>query len=120
MNDDQLEACLRNLKSSSSEPDNIDSCLEERIMELHSGLSKSRRRTKQWALIMAMLLISGTGFVALGGDSAVMNYIAPSAEKDADGNPVPHDFSWSKWMHRVHDHLWQHFHNHHGGADSKS
>ncbi len=120
MNDDQLEVCLRNLKSSSREPDSIDGCLEERMMELQSGLNKSRRRTKRWAVIMALLLVSGTGFVALGGDSAVMNYIAPSTEKDAEGNPVPYDFSWGKWMHGVHDHLWQHFRRHHGGAEQKS
>ena len=116
MNDDQLEACLRNLKSSSREPDKIDGYLEERMMELCSNTRKKCRRTKQVAAIMALLLVSGTGFVALGGDSAVMNYISPSTEKDAEGNPVPHDFSLARWMHRIHDHLWEHFRSHHGGA----
>ena len=116
MNEDQLEACLKNLKSSSREPDKIDGFLEERMMELCSGLKKNRRRTKRLAVIMALLLVSGTGFVALGGDSAVMNYIAPSAEKDAEGNSLPYDFSLGRWMHGLHDHLWEHFRKLHGGA----
>ncbi len=116
MNNDQLEACLRNLKSSSREPDRIDGCLEGRMMELCTSAKKKRVRTKRLAAIMALLLVSGTGFVALGGDSAVMNYVSPSTEKDAEGNPVPYDFSLGKWMHRLHDHLWEHFHRHHGGA----
>ena len=114
MNEDQLEVCLRNLKSSSREPDKIDRCLEERMMELCSDLKKNRRRTKRLAATVALLLISGTGFVALGGDSAVMNYISPSTEKDAEGNPVPYDFNWGKWMHGLHDHLWEHFRSLHG------
>ena len=62
--------------------------------------------------VMALLLISGTGFVAMGGDSAVMNYISPSTEKDMEGNPVPYDFSLGSWMLKMHDHLWNHFHGH--------
>ncbi|HUP78841.1 MAG TPA: hypothetical protein VM260_09815 [Pirellula sp.] len=116
MNEDQLEACLKKLKSSSREPDKIDGCLEKRMMELCSGLKKNRRRTKRLAVIMALLLVSGTGFVAFGGDSAVMNYIAPSAEKDAEGNPVLYDFSWGKWMHSIHDHLREHFRSQHSGS----
>ena len=116
MNNDQLEACLGNLKSSSREPDKVDGCLEERMMELYSSIGKKRRRTKRLAVCMTVLLIAGTSFVALGGDSAVMNYVAPSTEKDADGNPVPYDINWGKWMHSLHDHLWEHFRSHHGGA----
>ena len=114
MNNDQLEACLKDLKSSSYEPDKIDSRLEERMMELSSKLRKKRRKTKHLAVVTVLLLVSATGFVALGGDSVVMNYIAPSTERDAEGNPVPYDFDWGKWLHSVHDHLWQHFHGHHG------
>jgi hypothetical protein len=110
MNDEQLEACFRNLKSSSCEPDNVDSQLEERMMDLNASLKKNRRRTKQLAFIMAMLLITCTGFVAVGGDSVVMNLISPSTEKDAAGNPIPYDFNWGKWIHSLHDHLWEHFH----------
>jgi hypothetical protein len=115
MNNDQLEACLKNLKSSSCEPDKIDGRLEERMMELSSKLRKKRRKTKHLAVVTVLLLVSATGFVALGGDSVVMNYIAPSTERDANGNPVPYDFDWGKWLHSVHDHLWEHFHGHHGG-----
>jgi hypothetical protein len=112
MNDDQLEACLRSLKSSSREPDTIDSHLEERMMDLSSKIKTRRRRTKRAVVIMALFLVSGMGFVALGGDSAVMNYISPSMEKDAEGNAVPYDFSLAKWMRKMHDHLWEHFHGH--------
>ena len=115
MNNEQLESCLITLKSSSREPDVINGCLEERMMELHLSLKKRSLRTKRLTAIMALLLVSGTGFVALGGDSAVVNYISPSTEKDAEGNVVPHDFSMGKWLHRIHDHLWEHFHSHHSG-----
>ena len=114
MNDDQLEACLRNVKSSSREPDRIDGHLEERMMELFSGTGKRRLRRKRLAAFLAILLVSGSGFVSLGGDSAVMNYISPSTEKDADGNPVPYKMNWGKWMHAVHDHLREHFRSLHG------
>ena len=110
MNDDQLEACLKSLKSSSIEPDRIDVNLEEQMMELNCNIQKRKRRTKRIVTIMALLLASATGFVALGGDSAVMNYISPSTEKDADGNTVPYDFRWGKWLHKMHDHVWEHFH----------
>ena len=118
-NDNQLlEACLRKLKSSSREPEEIDERLEERMMELNLNVRKKRTRTKRVATVLALLLVSGTGFVALGGDSVVMNYIAPSNEKDAQGNPVPYDFDWGNWFHSIHNHLWEHFHGHHntGGA----
>lgn len=115
MNEDQLDVRLRDLKSSSREPDTFDTCLEDRIMELSACTTKKRRRTKKLAALMAVFLVSGTGFVALGGDSAVVNYISPSTEKDADGNIVPHDFSLGKWFHKIHDHLFEYFHGHHGG-----
>ncbi len=115
MNNEQLESCLIKLKSSSREPDRIDGCLEERMMELHASTKKRSLRTKRVAAIMALLLVSGTGFVALGGDAAVVNYVSPSTEIDADGKVVPHDFSMGKWLHRMHDHLWEHFHRHHRG-----
>lgn len=114
MNDDQLEMCLRNLKSSSREPDTIDNNLEERMMGLSSKIKMSRRRTKRIITVMALVLLSGTGFVALGGDSVVMNYIAPSHEKDTEGNPIPSDFSLGKWLHKIHDHVWEHFKSRHG------
>lgn len=114
MNDDQLEMCLRDMKSSSCEPDKVDGILEEQIMGLSSSLKKGRRSRKQMLTLAAIVLLSATGFVALGGDSAVMNYIAPSQEKDADGNPVPYDFSWGDWMHKIHDHVWDHFKSHRG------
>lgn len=113
MNDDQLEASLKNLKSSSREPDAIDTCLEERMMELNTMVKKKRLRTKKLAAIMAVFLIFGTGFIALGGDTAVMNYIVPSSELDIEGNPIPYDFSVGKWLHQLHDHLWDHFHESH-------
>ncbi len=115
MINDPLEVCLKNLKSSSREPDEIDGRLEERIMELSTSLRMKKRRSRRFISTMALLLITGTGFVAFGGDSAVMNYIAPSDEKDAEGNPVPYDFNWGHWLHRAHDHLWDHFH----GNDAK-
>ena len=115
MNDDQLEARLRDLKSSLREPDKLDTCLEDRIMALSTCTTKKCNRKKRLVAVMAVLLVTGTGFVALGGDSAVVNYISPSTEKDAEGNIVPHDFSLGKWFHQVHDHLWEHFHRHHGG-----
>jgi hypothetical protein len=115
MNNDQLETCLRSLKSSSCEPDKIDGDLEERMMNLCVSTRTKRRRMNQLAAIAAVLLISGTGFVALGGDTAVMNYISPSTEKDEEGNTIPHDFSVGKWMHSLHDHLWEHFRRHHVG-----
>ena len=83
-------------------------------MELCSSTGKSRQRRKRLAAIMAMLFVSGSGFVALGGDSAVANYIFPSTEKDAEGKPVPYELEWGKWMHRIHDHLWEHFRSLHG------
>ena len=113
MTKDPLEACLENLKSSSREPDTIDGPLEERMMELSTKLKKKSKRTRRLTAVVALLLISGSGFVALGGDSAVMNYIAPSTELDAQGNPVPYDIDWGGWLHRIHDHLWEHFHGRH-------
>ena len=115
MNDDQLEARLRDLKSSSREPDRLDTSLEDRMMKLSTCTTKNRIRTKRLVAVMAVFLAMGTGFVALGGDAAVVNYISPSTEKDADGNIVPHDFSVGKWFHEVHDHLWNHFHCLHDG-----
>jgi hypothetical protein len=88
------------------------------MMELSMNLRKKSRRTKRVAIFMALLLVSGTGFVALGGDSVVMNFIAPSAERDAQGNPVPYDFDWGNFFHSIHDHLWEHFHGHHGNGES--
>ena len=85
------------------------------MMELSSSTIKKSISTKRYVAIMAVLLASGTGFVALGGDSAVVNYISPSTEKDAEGNIVPHDFSMGKWLHGLHDHLWEHFHGRHDG-----
>ena len=116
MNNDQLEACLKSLKSSSVEPDSIDSCLEERMMELCVTTTRKRRRTRRWIAMMALLMVFCTGFVAMGGDRAVLNYLSPSTEMDEEGNLVPHDFSLGKWMHRLHDHLWEHFHGAHGGT----
>ena len=114
MNDDQLEACLKDLKSSSREPDTIDSFLEERVMKMSSNINRKQIRTKRLIVILSVLLVSATGFVALGGDSAVVNYISPSTEKDADGNTVPYDFSIGKWLHNMHDHIYDHFHRQHG------
>lgn len=115
MNDDQLEARLRDLKSSSREPDRLDTCLEDRIKKLSTSTTKNRIRTSRLVALMAILLVTGTGFVALGGDAVEVNYISPSREKDADGKIVPHDFSLGKWFHEVHNHLWNHFHGHHDG-----
>ena len=115
MNEDQLDVRLRDLKSSSREPDTIDTSLEDRIMKLSTCSTMKRRRTKRLVTMVAVLLVSGTGFVALGGDSAVVNYISPSTEKDADGNIVPHDFSLGKWFHKAHDHLFEYFHDLHNG-----
>jgi hypothetical protein len=92
----------------------IDNELEDRMISLYSTMGKKRVRTRRLAVLMALVLVSGTSFVALGGDSVVMNYISPSTEKDADGNPIPYDFSVGKWLHRVHDHLWKHFREFHG------
>jgi hypothetical protein len=115
MNEDQLDVRLRDLKSSSREPDTFDTCLEDRIMKLSTCTTIKRRRTKKLVTMVAVLLVSGTGFVALGGDSAVVNYISPSTEKDADGNIVPHDFSLGKWLHKAHDHMFEYFHDLHTG-----
>lgn len=113
MNEDQLDVRLRDLKSSSRGPDTFDTCLEDRIMKLSTCATKNRKRTQKLVAMMAVLLVAGTGFVALGGDSAVVNYISPSTEKDADGNIVPHDFSLGKWLHKAHDQLFEYFHGHH-------
>lgn len=115
MNEDPLETRLRDLKSSPCGPDTFDTCLEDRMMELSTYTMKKRIRTKRFVAMMAVILVAGTGFVALGGDSAVVNYISPSTEKDAEGNIVPHDFSLGKWFHEIHDHVWEHFHGRHGG-----
>jgi hypothetical protein len=114
MHNDQVESCLRELGSSSREPDGIDKNLEERMMDLHASIGKRSILTRRLAAVVVVLLVTGTGFVAIGGDTAVVNYVSPSTEVDADGNIVPHDFSLGKWMHRVHDHLWDHFRSHHG------
>jgi hypothetical protein len=114
MNGEQVEAYLLGLKSSSREPDAIDSELEDRMMNLHLSMGRKRRRTRRLAVAMALVLVFGTSFVAMGGDSAVINFISPSTEKDADGNPIPHDYSVGKWLHRIHDHLWKHFREFHG------
>lgn len=119
MNDDQVEACFAKLKSSSREPDMIDNELENRMIQLHSKMGRNRIRSRRVAVVMALLLLSGSSFVAFGGDTVVANYIAPSSEKEADGNPIPHDFSIGKWLHQAHDHLWKHFHAMHGTHDSE-
>ena len=115
MNEDQLDVRLRDLKSSSREPDTFDTCLEDRIMNLSTCTMQNRKTTKRLVAMMVVLLVSGTGFVALGGDSAVVNYISPSTEKDADGKIVPHDFSLGKWFHKAHDQLFEYFHDLHRG-----
>ncbi len=79
-------------------------------MDLYSSMRRRRLRASRCAAAAALFLVLGTGFVALGGDSAVINLISPSTEKDAEGNLIPHDFSVGKWLHRLHDHLWDHFH----------
>ena len=83
-------------------------------MDLHASIGRKRFVTRRLAAIMVVFLVTGTGFVAMGGDTAVINYVSPSTEKDAEGNIVPHDFSFGKWMHQMHDHLWHHFQRHHG------
>ncbi len=117
MNDDQLDMCLRSLKSSSCEPAEINVVLEERMMNLFSSLKKREGRTRRLATAIALLLIGGTGFIALGGDSMVMNYIVPTSTVDEFGNavepPVPR---WGGLMRHIHDHLWRHWHGHSQGT----
>ncbi|MEI8212567.1 MAG: hypothetical protein WCI02_10490 [Planctomycetota bacterium] len=114
MNNDQIEEYLMGLKSSSREPDAIDGELEERMMNLHLSMGKKRLRSRRLAVAMALGLVFGTSFVAMGGDTAVINFVSPSTEKDEDGNPIPHDFSVGKWLHQAHDHLYKHFREFHG------
>jgi len=84
---------LRFVVGFSREPDTLDTCLEDRIMELSTCTMKKRIRTTRFLAVMAVLLVTGEGFIALGGDVAMVNCISPSTEKDADGNIVPHEFS---------------------------
>ena len=122
MNDDQLDKCFQNLKSSVNVPVTIDTRLEERVMELTTCLKNRRTRTRRLVATIALLFVAGTGFVAMGGDSAVINYISPSAELDEQGNPIPYDANWGKWLRSFHDHVWEHFRMHHNshGSASKS
>lgn len=117
MNNEKLEMQLRELKSSANAPDDFDRGLEDKILELSVNMQKKRRRARRLTACIALFLVSATGFVALGGDSVVMNYIAPSSDRDAAGNPIPYEVNWGKWLHKMHDHLWEHFHgpSNHGG-----
>ena len=125
MNDNQLEDCLKNLMASQCGPASVDARLEERIMIEFSKSKSKRRRTRRLAFIGAVFLICGTGFVALGGDLAVMNYISPTSAVDASGNPVSHSESrWSGFCRHVHvhlmhihNHLWDHWRSHHGESN---
>lgn len=111
MNNEQLECCLKKLKSSSGEPDIIDDRIEEKMMKEFSVMKSNRTRMRRVAVVFAVLLICCTGFVAVGGDATIKNYISATAEVDENGNPVPDSEPlWTYLMRHVHEHLKSHAH----------
>ena len=111
MNNEQLESYLKKLKSSSSGPDVLDDRIEEKIMKEFSVMKSNRSRMRRVAIVFAVLLICGTGFVVAGGDAAVKNYISSGSETDASGNPIPDSESlWTYLLRHVHEHLRSHGH----------
>jgi len=112
VNNEQLESCLRKLKSSSCEPDVCDDRIEEKIMKEHLQMKSNRGRMKRVVVVFALLLLCGAGFVVAGADATVMNYFNSNSERDANGNPVQEAESlWTYMLRHVHDHL-RHIHGH--------
>ena len=106
MNENQLESCLKKLKSSSCEPDGFDEQIEARIRKEFHMLKSNRRRRNRIAVVLAVFVICGTGFVVAGGDETVMQLLSSPTVTDATGNPSEKSNSlWSKFISHIHDHL---------------
>lgn len=113
MNNEQLESCLKRLKSSSCGPGAADESIEKLMMNEFATLKSNQIRTRRIALVFGIILLCGTGFVAAGGDVSVKNYIGSSS--DVDGNPIHESESlWFYLIRHVHAHLGRHGSMHHG------
>lgn len=106
MDDQHLESCLRKLRSSSSEPDSVNASLEERIMKEFAVVKLGKRRAKRVVFALVIFAVCGLGFLAAGGDAAVVNYVAPPTEKGEDGKQIPkYQPMWKPLIHHIHEHL---------------
>ena len=104
MNNEQLESCLKKLKSSSREPDVIDELLEKRIMNEMKQRS-SRTGVRRLAFKLSIFLVCFAGLLCVG--AVVADNISVATSKlDPDGNVVVHSESlWKYLMYHVHEHL---------------
>lgn len=112
MNDQYLESCLQRLKSSACEPENVNERLEERIMEEYAMVQVGNRRSKRIKIALMLLVICSVGFLAAGGDAAVVNGVAGSFESTGGDRSQQQNKSipkyqpiWKMLMHHVHDHI---------------
>ncbi len=104
MNNEQLESCLKKLKSSSRKPDMIDEVLEKRIMNEMNQRS-NRSGIKRLAFKLSIFLACCVGLFFVGAVVADNINVATS-KLDPEGNVVVHSESlWKYLMYHVHAHL---------------